>query len=81
MDRVARVRAGDAGGVVIFKRISNPEYYTEFEIAVRAPLYMLPLPAVMLSWDQDWVRAIAVWLIGSLMAFLYGHWARDDEDR
>lgn len=57
------------------------EDYTELAMALRAPLFTLPVPAVLLLWGQvPWPPAVAGWAVAFVMAYLYGRWVRDDEE-
>jgi hypothetical protein len=60
--------------------------YSEQELALRAILYALPVPLILLAWDLEigWklalTRAVALWLAAAFTAYMYGHWVREDED-
>lgn len=62
---------------------STTRYYSEWAIALRAPLFTLPVPFIVVAWERfpdGWWRALILWLVASFLAYQYGHWVRDDED-
>jgi hypothetical protein len=53
---------------------------------VRALLYQLPLPLVMLGWDAQhweaayvWYRALLIWAFAAVYAYTYGRSLRDGD--
>lgn len=55
--------------------------YSEPEMALWAALFVLPVLGAIMAWDPSkWPRAIALWVLASLMTYLYGRWVREDED-
>jgi hypothetical protein len=57
----------------------DADEYSEFAMAVRAPIYVLPVLIIMLAWDwSSWVRALAIWVIASIGTYSYGYWMRDE---